>query len=90
MSTKKQRKEKKKEEDKTEEINYKVQCPTIDELSDYVSGKLKDDKEKSLAIERHAFGEGKEGKSKSKGCKDCFKHIASLNGASETLVNAID
>lgn len=83
MSTKKQRKEKREAEEKID--LYEFECPAIDKLSKYVNGEMKDDKEGYFAIEDHAFG-GDE----TKGCTDCFKHIASLNGASQTLIDAID
>lgn len=83
MSIKKQRKEKRKEEKKINH-EFQFQCPTIDELSDYVNGKMKEKKEKSTAIEKHAYGSDGD-----KGCTTCFKRIASLNGASQTLVNVI-
>ena len=83
MSTKKQRRE---EREKKEKISlYEFECPKVDKLSDYVAGKLKDNKEESFAIEDHVFG-GDE----TKGCTDCFKHLASLNGASQTLIDALD
>ena len=69
-------------------MSEQTKCPTIDELFAYVNGELKNHQERSFSIEKHIYGQNEEGRSKR--CKACLKHVASFNGASETLINSIE